>query len=208
MNKIDAVLERFPQYAYDPDSRTSALYKLIRSIVEEFNITMSNINRIESNIGIDTVLPDDIYARFGALLNIKQNANETDEQYRSRLKTSITALSGGTAEAIRYAIASGLGITNDPLAMDRIHVYDAWKYDGDADIDTRKYGHIVCSVDLDNGKYSPNMEEIVAESANSVKAAGVSIQFVYYNFRIIYYIELDPITYASLSTLKYDQIGE
>lgn len=209
MDKMDAVMSRFPQYAYDPENKSSGLYKLIKSIIDEFNITMQNIDRIDKAIGIDTILPDDIYNRFGALLNIKQNKNETGEQYRHRLKTSITALSGGTAEAIKYAIACGLDINNDPIAMDKIRVYDAWEYDGDADIGVNnKYGYVVCSVDLDNGKYSADMESIVARSANDVKAAGVSIHFIYHNFRIIYYIELDDVTYASLSTLKYNQVGE
>lgn len=207
MNNITEVLKRFPQYAYNPEDTQSSLYKLIKAIVDEFNITLANIDRIDKAIGIDTILPDDIYNRFGALLNIKKNTNETDEQYRNRLKTSITSLSGGTAEAIRYAIACGLGINNDPIAMERIHIYDAWKYDGDADV-IKDYGYIVCSVDLNNGSYSADMERIITASTNNVKAAGVSIQFIYYNFRIMYYYELDRITYASLSTLIYNQVGE
>lgn len=207
MDKIDAVLSRFPQYTYNPEDKQSALYKLIKSIVDEFSITMDNINRLNNAMNIDTVLPDDIYNRFGSLLNIKQNKGETDEQYRSRLKVSVTSLSGGTTDAIKYSIASGLGINNNQEAMDRIKIYDAWEYDGDADV-AREYGYIVCSVDLNNGSYSADMEKIVAESANSVKAAGVVIQFVYYNFRIVYYAQLDDVTYASLGTLKYNQVGE
>lgn len=208
MDKIDAVLNRFPQYAYDPDNKSSALHKLIKSIIDEFNFTMSNIDKIDKMIGIDTVLPDDIYDRFGALLNIRKNKNETDEQYRSRLKTSITSLSGGTAEAIKYAIASGLGVNNDTSAMDRIQVYDAWKYDGSEEQIIREYGYIVCSIDLNQGSYSAETQTIVEKSANNVKAAGVSIQFLYHNFRIIYYIELDDIVYANLDTIIYSQVGE
>lgn len=207
MDKIDAVLGRFPNYAYNPEDKQSALYKLIKAIVDEFNITMDNINRVNSAIGIDTILPDDIYNRFGSLLGITRHPNETDEQYRSRLKVSVTALSGGTAEAIKYAVGSGLGINNDQEAMGRIKVYDAWEYDGDADV-TKDYGYVVCSVDLNNGSYSTDMEKVVLESANSVKATGVVIQFVYHNFRIMYYAQLDDITYASLGTLKYNQVGE
>lgn len=208
MDKIDAVLSRFPQYAYNSEDNVSTLYKLIKSIVDEFNITMDNIDRIDKMVSIDTVLPDDIYSRFGALLNIKQNKNESDEQYRSRLKVSITSLSGGTAEAIKYAIASGLGVTNDQDAMDRIHVYDAWKYNGTEESIKRDYGYIVCSIDLNQGDYSVDMEKIVAEAADNVKAAGVIIQFVYHNFRISYYTELDNVTYISLETLTYNKVGE
>lgn len=207
MDKVSAVLNRFPQYTYNPEDTNSALYKLIKAIVDEFNITMSNIDRLNNAIGIDTVLPDDIYNRFGSLLGIKKNQNETYEQYRNRLKVSITSLSGGTAEAIKYAIASGLGINNDPVAMEKIHVYDSWKYEGDADV-IRDYGYIVCSIDLNNGLYSTEMEQIVKSSTDNVKAAGVVVQFVYYNFRIVYYYELDNVTYASLSTLTYSQVGE
>lgn len=207
MDKLEAVLRRFPQNTYNTSDQSSALYKLIKAIIDEFNIVMSNIDRVDKMIGIDEVLPDDIYNRFGALLNIKQYPNETDEQYRSRLKTSVTALSGGTAEAIKYAIACGLGTNNDPTAMDRIHVYDAWKYTGDANV-IKNYGYVVCEIDLNQGQYSIEMEDIVAESANNVKATGVIIQFIYYNYRIVYYAELDDITYATLSTSTYSQVGE
>lgn len=207
MDKLETVLRRFPQYAYDINNKSSSLYKLIKAIVDEFNITMSNIDRVDKMLGIDGVLPDDIYNRFGALLNIKRYQNETDEQYRNRLKTSVTALSGGTAEAIKYAIACGLGTNNDQAAMDRIHVYDAWKYTGNVNIN-KDYGYVVCEIDLNQGKYSVEMENIVAESANNVKATGVIVQFIYYNYRIVYYSELDDITYATLDTSTYSQVGE
>ena len=227
MGKIESVLQRFPQYAYDlNDNRSSilgvdilgsmrlgystALYRLIKSIIDEFNITMSNINRIDKMIDINTVLPDDMYTRFGALLNIRQNKGETDEQYRNRLKVSVTSLSGGTAEAIRYAIASGLGINDDPVAMERIRVYDAWKYNGTESV-VREYGYVVCTIDLNAVSYSSDIEntmKIISESASNVKSAGIIVQFVYYNFRIIYYAELDNVTYASLDNLIYDKVGE
>ena len=207
MDRMEAVLGRLPRHAYNPEDKSSALYKLIKSIIDEFNITMNNIDRINNMIGINTALPEDIYDRFGALLNIKRNSNETDEQYKSRLKVSVTSLSGGTIDAIKYAIASGLGINNDNTAMDRIHVYDAWEYPGTANVDTG-YGNVVCEIDLNQGQYSVDMEKIVADSANDVKAAGVNIQFVYYNFRIMYYAELDDVTYLSLGTLTYSQVGE
>lgn len=207
MDKIQAVMNRFPQNAYDPDNQKSVLYAVIKAIIDEFNITMNNIDRINKMLDINNILPEDMYNRFGALLNISRNPNETDEQYRSRLKTSMTALSGGTASAIKYAIACGLGINGDNEAMDKIMIYDAWEYDGDADV-IKENGYVVCSVDLNNGSYSTDMEQAVKDATDNVKAAGVIMQFVYYNFRIIYYAELDIITYASLSTLTYSQVGE
>ena len=207
MDKIQAVMNRFPQNAYDPDNQKSVLYIIIKAIIDEFNITMGNIDRINKMLDINNIEPEDMYNRFGALLNISRNPKETDEQYRSRLKTSMTALSGGTAAAIKYAIACGLGINDDNEAMDKITIYDAWEYNGDADV-IKENGYIVCSVDLNNGSYSTDMEQAVKDATDNVKAAGVIMQFVYYNFRIIYYVELDNITYASLSTLTYSQVGE
>lgn len=207
MDKLEAILKRFPQNTYDANNSTLALYKLIKAIVDEFIITEDNIDRVDKMIGINTALPDDIYNRFGALLNIKQNPGETDEQYKNRLKTSVVALSGGTADAIKYAIACGLGTNNDPAAMDRIRIYDAWKYPGTDNIN-RDYGYVVCEIDLNQDKYSKEIEDIVAESANNVKASGVVIQFIYHNYRIVYYAELDDITYTSLSTSTYSQVGE
>lgn len=207
MDKIQAVMNRFPQNAYDPDNQKSILYTIIKSIIDEFNITMDNINRIDKMLNINDILPDDIYNRFGSLLNIDRNLGETDEQYRSRLKTSMVSLSGGTASAIKYAIACGLGINDDNEAMDKITIYDAWEYDGDADV-IKENGYIVCSIDLNRGIYSTEIERAVRNAADNVKAAGIIIQFVYYNFRIVYYSELDNVTYASLSTLTYSQVGE
>lgn len=207
MDKIQAVMNRFPQNAYDPDNQKSVLYAVIKAIIDEFNITMNNIDRINKMLDINNILPEDMYNRFGALLNISRNPKETDEQYRNRIKTSMTALSGGTAAAIKYAIACGLGINDDNEAMDKITIYDAWEYDGDADV-IKENGYIVCSVDLNNGNYSTDMEQAVKDATDNVKAAGVIMQFVYYNFRIMYYVELDNITYASLSTLTYSQVGE
>lgn len=207
MDKIQAVMNRFPQNAYDQDNQKSVLYAVVKAIIDEFNITMDNIDRINKMLDINNILPDDIYNRFGALLNINRNPNETDEQYRSRLKTSMTALSGGTAAAIKYAIACGLGINGDNEAMDKITIYDAWEYDGEADV-IKENGYVVCSVDLNNGTYSTEIEQAVKNATNNVKAAGVIMQFVYYNFRIMYYTELDNITYTSLSTLTYSQVGE
>jgi hypothetical protein len=91
--------------------------------------------------------------------------------------------------------------------MDRIKIYDAWKYPGDASV-KKEYGYIVCEIDLNQENYSIDIEKVVAEAANSVKATGVVIQFIYHNFRIVYYIELNDITYASLSTSTYSQVGE
>ena len=207
MDKIQAVMNRFPQNAYDPDNQKSVLYIIIKAIIDEFNITMGNIDRINKMLDINNIEPEDMYNRFGALLNISRNPKETDEQYRNRIKTSMTALSGGTAAAIKYAIACGLGINDDNEAMDKITIYDAWEYDGDADV-IKENGYILCSVDLNNGSYSTDMEQAVKDATDNVKAAGVIMQFVYYNFRIMYYAELDNITYASLSTLTYSQVGE
>lgn len=207
MDKIQAVMNRFPQNAYDPDNQKSVLYAIIKAIIDEFNITMGNIDRINKMLDINNIEPEDMYNRFGVLLNISRNPKETDEQYRSRLKTSMTALSGGTASAIKYAIACGLGINGDNEAMDKITIYDAWEYNGDADV-IKENGYVVCSIDLNSGTYSTEIDQAVRNATDNVKAAGVIMQFVYYNFRIMYYAELDNITYASLSTLTYSQVGE
>ena len=111
------------------------------------------------------------------------------------------------SRAIKYAIASGLNITNNQEAIDKIQIYDAWKYTGEADV-TKNYGYIVCDIDLDQGTFSTDMEDIVTEAVENVKAAGVSVQFIYHNFRIIYYIDLSDITYSSLSTMTYNKVGE
>ena len=210
MDKISAVLNRFPQHAYDGEniSTTSVLYNVIKSIIDEFNITMNNIDRINKMIGIDNTLPEDIYNRFGALLNIKQNPGETDEQYRSRLKVSVTALSGGTAEAIKYAIASVIGIaTNEDAINEYIKVYDAWKYPYEFDpgvITDTSYGNIICTIDLQANEGAMMMYNRVMDTINTTKASGIYpyLLFIYNSSEsaTLEYVEEDSINNISTDT--------
>ena len=151
MDKIQAVMNRFPQNAYDPDNQKSVLYAIIKAIIDEFNITMGNIDRINKMLDINNIEPEDMYNRFGALLNISRNPKETDEQYRNRIKTSMTALSGGTAAAIKDAIACGLGINDDneayfPIELNLNLLKDSLEYLNADDLYLNSDGEIIRSI--------------------------------------------------------------
>lgn len=202
-SKLDVILDKFPGY-YNI-LPTSGLYKFISAIADELDMQLDDIDRIDDAIGIDTTRDDDLEFRWGSLLNIEKLPNEPHDQYRSRIKNSITSMSGGTAKAIQYAIAVGLGINNDQDKMNEIiAVYDGWKYDEQL----YNYGHVVITIDMQGKPYDSNTENIVVSLANESKAAGVAIHYVPLGFVLTYYIDTEGVTYQSLSELIYDNLGK
>ena len=204
-NKLGLILDRLPQFYNKNDS--SILYHIISSIVTELNSVQSTMDEINDMIGVDTTYGSDLQSRWGSLLSIKRTSGESDESYRSRLKLSIVTLTGGTKESIKYSIAVGMGINNNPIEMDkRIKVYDGWDYSETIEgCDT--YGNIICVVDLNNQIYSDEMEIIVQRSADDVKASGTKVTIIFINYRVHSYSELDDITYTNLNSMKYGSVG-
>jgi len=206
MAKSSTILARFPEL-YDI-SQTSTLYKLIDAISAEFDIQSSQIDALNAMIGINTTLGGDLDSRWGSLLSVPRNTGEGDEEYRSRLKNSVTSLSGGTAYSIKYAIAVGLGINNDQAAMDKmITIYDAWNYPGEISGIDKTYCNIICEIDLDYTEYTPAMESIVMSRAHDSKASGTVVHFTVKNYAIILYIKLDDLMYNYLDAITYDKLG-
>lgn len=192
-----------------PEFYGDTVVKIVTAISNELNIINTNVIRINNMDNIDTTEGRDLYARWGALLNIPRAVNESDDSYRSRLKLSVVALSGGTNEAIRYSIAVGLGINEDPIAMNRmIKIYDAWEYpDQNASID-RGYGNAVCDIDLNHGSYSEEFNDIIHASIESVKASGINVQLIFSNYRLYIYAELNNVVYSALGGIEYNKLGE
>lgn len=205
MDKLITTLNRLPQF-YNREDTSSIIYNVVKAFVDEINVMHSDNTRVDNMLGVDTTNGVDLEYRWGKLLMLPRKNNESDDAYRSRLKLSITSLSGGTADAIQYSIAVGLNINNDPSAMARIHIYDAWNYIPGG-VPTA-YGNIVCDIDLNNMRFDASMEQIVIDSANSVKASGTQITLIFSNYRVETYTELDNLTYISLDNIRYNQIGE
>ena len=207
MNKTQSILSRFPQF-YQTENNKSAIYNIIDSIAQELELVVGHIERSDNMLGIDTTHGEDLWTRWGSLLNIPRLNNELDESYRNRLKMSVTSLLGGTEYSIKYAIAVGLGINNDPIATENnIKIYDAWKYMKDIPGIDKTYGNIVCEIDLNNESYSPSIEDIVISCANNSKASGVKIHTIITNYRIVFYIQLEELPYLQLRSIEYNKLG-
>lgn len=206
-SRLSDVLGRFPGFT-ERENPKSRIYNVMSALVTEIDKMRIDIDRIHDMVGIDTTHDDDLVSRWGNLLLIPRRANESEESYRSRLKISVTVLAGGTADAIKYSIAVGMNINNNPVAMDkRIKVFDAWKYTGTESALPRDPGNVICIVDLDNQIYSNEMESIVINSANAVKIAGVKVHIVFINYRIIKYIDMNVFEYYKLNKLEYNKMG-
>lgn len=205
MDRLANVLARLPEF-YNKEDVTSIIYNVIKSFVDECVVVTDDIDRLNNMIGIIDTRGEDLEYRWGNLLMIPRKENETDNAYRNRLQLSITSLSGGTANSIKYSIGVGLGINNDQTAMNRIIVYDAWAYPGSG-VPT-EYGNIVCTIDLNNIVFTTETQQIIIDAANAVKASGTQVTLVFSNYRILYYSTLDDIEYISLDNITYNQIGE
>lgn len=178
MDKIEAILSRIPKF-YERDT-TSKMYGVLSAFASEFDIVgLDFIQRADNNIGIMDTDPRDLGWRWGNFLGVPRTINETDEEYRMRLVNTINSLHGGTADAIRYAVALILGIADDSERMERqIKIYDAWKY-GSVPAENRTYGNFVIVVKFDgdddfDDMYYDGIEDDIIDVVSGVKAAGTN----------------------------------
>ena len=116
MDKLQAMLSKLPHY-YKSDDPESNIYNIIKAFADEYELLMTEINRADAMIGIDTTADKDLEFRWGKLLGIERRPNESNTKYRVRLKNSVTVLSGGTRAAIQYAVATGLGVNHNEQLM-------------------------------------------------------------------------------------------
>lgn len=131
----EGIRSELPQFY--SDNEDSNLTKVLRAIAYELDCANDNVDAINNMDNINDTNGDDLYNRWGALLSVPRMVGEDDESYRTRLKLTVTSLSGGTVGALKYAIAVGLGINNSQTLIDKnVHIYDAWEpYNGEV-IDT------------------------------------------------------------------------
>ena len=174
---------RFPNI-YNVYDENTIIYTLLRIYADRMDNNTSIIDRINNMIDIDSTSNEDLEHRWGSMLGIYRMNGESYFNYRSRLKIAYPSLAGGTAHAIKYAIASTIGVSDQETIDKCIFVYDAWLYDReipDNIIVDQSYGNIVCVVDLAYSTMNIDIQDRVLESINKVKASGINafIIFIY-----------------------------
>lgn len=176
------IINRIPNF-YTREDR-SVLLSIIDSISYELEVLYNNVDIISDIISIDKVRDDDLYSRFGALLNIYKYEYETNEMYRNRIKSTVmSGRYGGIVESIKNSVASYVGLYNSNDIDKYIYVCGAWEYDGRfgniSDIDTSP-GNLVCAIDPDilvckDWVTTDGLVNII----NSVKAGGINVYTTY-----------------------------
>lgn len=217
---IDRNKELLPQmqasfpHLYDVYNEKTILYALLSVYADRAKSRLRIIDRLYAMIGIDSTYDEDLEYRWGSLLGIKRNSGESYSDYRARLLIIYASLAGGTAEAIKYAIASTIGISSSQDEINRyIKVYDAWEYPGNTDRSiTNKndvflnqnfitntelisidYGHIICTVDLEANTNVTTMYDKIMNAINKTKASGI------YPYLLFIYIT------SEIATIKYSE---
>ena len=181
---IDRMQASFP-HRYDVYNKNTILYTLLSVFGERHGVRTDIIDRLYAMIGIDSTYDEDLEHRWGSLLGIYRQNNESFNDYRNRLLIVYSSLAGGTAEAIKYAIASVIGITGDVDTIDEyIKVYDAWEYPYDIDTDIihdTSYGNIICTIDLQANEGATAMSTKVMDAIRATKASGIYpyLMFIY-----------------------------
>lgn len=180
---IENMQASFP-HLYNVYDKRTVLYALLSVFGGRLGMRTDIIDRLYAMIGIDSTYDEDLEHRWGSLLGMHRQTNEPYDNYRNRLLITYSSLSGGTAEAIKYAIASTIGITDDDDIDKYINIYDAWEYPYDLSglgIDTSDesslYGSSVCAIDLSNIT-NANYAEITS-TINQVKASGINAYLLF-----------------------------
>ena len=176
MNTLEKMQSRFPHIYDSVYDDKSVLYTLLSVYASRYDDRNSMINRLKAMTDISATYDEDLEHRWGAFLNVSREPNESYDDYRARLMITYSSLSGGTAEAIKYAVASVLGITSDRNMIDEyIHVYDGWEYDGDVDDDNaHEYGSFVVVIELSDTYGDRVNNNKILNAINRSKAAGTA----------------------------------
>lgn len=210
ISSLENIQFRLPNF-YDKYNNRSVIHGLINVFADIGESRTDTINRLDDMIGIDTTRDEDLQYRWGNMLSINKNPDESYTAYRNRLKMAYPSLVGGTEKAIKYAIASTIGISNEQDLIDTyINVYDAWEYDGPINIDEsiKGYGNVLCTIDLTVGQNAFDMENEIIDAINIVKASGVKPHILYLNLKVDTYSQLNRFTYKTVNNILYDKLGK
>lgn len=205
-NGDNSILSRmqgnFP-HIYDVYNDKTILYAILSIYASKYNMTRDIIDRIYGMIGIETTYDEDLEHRWGSMLGIYKEIGESYDDYRARLMIVYASFSGGTAEAIKYAVAVTVGISTEKSVIDKyINIIDAWEYDHeliphDTDpkydaitnntncltntgfvlnkpYDAHKDGAFVCTIDLSINESIHYYKDKIMTAINKTKASGIN----------------------------------
>lgn len=205
---LESMQSRFPHIFSVYDDST-ILYTLLSIYAGRFSDRTEYIDRLDAMIGINTTQDQDLEHRWGSLLSVYRLNGETYNEYRSRLKVAYSSLGGGTADTIKYAVASGIGVNgNSELVDTYIKIFDGWDYlvNGEPMPDM-VYGHFICEIDIRIQNGVTDMKDLIMSIVDKCKASGTTPHIIFLSKSIKTYNDLGVLTYASLNGMKYEEIG-
>ena len=183
MDRKPTILNRMPDNWNK--SSNSVISTIVSAITSELAYIDDTIDYNDNLIGVNTTTGGELDDRWGALLNIPRRKNESDNIYRSRLKTAIISLAGGTAGALRYAVSVALNVENNIQdVINKIQVMDAWVYTGpnSANMD-KSAGNAVVYIDSSVADYIDDLIlENIRTAVMSAKAAGINVYIIWVKY--------------------------
>jgi hypothetical protein len=112
LSRADEISERLPHF-YNHWDQGSSIFGLIAAMGKRLDESEKELISIMRLHWIDTASRDDL-DKLGALYNIKRKEDETDSEFRDRLKTAIISYKGGgTIDAIQMFVKLTLKLPQD-----------------------------------------------------------------------------------------------
>lgn len=179
-NTLSRMQGNFP-HIYDVYNDKTILYALLSIYASKYDLTREIIDRIYGMIGIETTYDEDLEHRWGSMLGIYKEIGESYDDYRERLMIVYASFSGGTKEAIKYAVAVTVGISTEKSVIDKyINIIDAWEYDHELiPHDAHKDGAFVCTIDLSINESIHYYKDKIMNAINKTRASGINAYLVF-----------------------------
>jgi len=112
-NNTLRILENLPTFYAKHSESTN--YKIFNSIGNELDDQETQQTNLVSEIQIDTSTGSNLDG-LGALFRLIRQSNETDVEFRARIKSHWQSnIGGGTVEAIRTAISNVMGVSTSAV---------------------------------------------------------------------------------------------
>ena len=117
MSRTKRIQDRFPDFYRIWDDR-SLIFKLVNSLGKRLDEADKDSDRILRSHWVGTAFREDL-DKLGAIFNLERKPEESDSQYRSRLKRAIVEFKGGgTVSAVLTSVKTALGLPGDyPIQM-------------------------------------------------------------------------------------------
>jgi len=111
----DKLLDNLPQHmAKDEDSNNYNFFKSLKSSLD--NITI-NINGTENSIQLNTATGAYLNA-IGKLFSLNRTTNESDTNFRARIKAYFQAnIGGGSKPNMKASLANSFGVSEDEITI-------------------------------------------------------------------------------------------